>query len=126
MIIPRVGDNSEIKILEIIHQMSDYQKKSLKEFYEWNKSGLCDHGTRAAKPMERLGVIEYSGSLTNWQMYRITELGKRVAEILLLDELRQKEEDLKRRIASNGDPIQIHQKHLDEFREKLKNYGVLK
>lgn len=113
-----------MEIIEIIQQMSDYQKESIKEFYELDKSGISAHGTRAAKPMETLGLIESSIYLPSWSMYKITELGEKVAETLLLNDLEQKEKDLERKIEL-GNQSQIRQKSLDDFRERLKSYGLL-
>jgi predicted transcriptional regulator len=106
-------------IQEILKTMTDYQKGSIKDIYEWNKKGFY-RGTRAGKPLERLGLIKYKGHNRYNTEYEVTELGIKIVEHLLLEELAEKEAKL----ARNPDWVSA-KNSLESYRKKLIEYGLI-
>jgi hypothetical protein len=109
-----------LEIEQIVKSMTDYQKGNIKLFYEWYKKGLGGRGTRAGKPMEKSGLIKYAGYNRYNAEYRLSELGMKVAEHLLLQDLAEKEELL----LKHPDWVS-GQNTLESLKKKLIDYGLI-
>lgn len=116
-----------MNIENIIKSMTNCQKESIKRFYDVNKTGVKTCGSRAGRCMERKGLIKLETNIIDvlilksyWNMYSITDLGIKVAEILLLDELKEKEDWYEK----HPDWISA-QDTLKSFKEKLTVYGII-